>query len=258
MLSAAAATSILSLSGTAAFADAEADGKAVGSSGILSGNNVQAPVHVPVNACGNTVNGVGVANPAMGNKCANVSKPAPAKHHSHPSHGDRGEHRSSSGGGATAHGVAAKSSGILSGNNVQAPVHVPVNACGNTAGVVSVANPVMGNKCANVSSRHDDGPPPEAGKPDPKPDPKPKPKPGPRTEPGPKAPSKVVPPRNPEHEPHLPRPDRPERAAAPEGVLAETGTDQALLGAAAAASAGLLVGGAILYRRRGAAAAARN
>ncbi|WP_223775869.1 chaplin [Streptomyces sp. 135] len=252
MLSAAAATSILSLSGTAAFADAEADGKAVGSSGILSGNNVQAPVHVPVNACGNTVNGVGVANPSMGNKCANVSTPPPAKHHSHPSHGDRGEHRSSSGG-ATAHGVAAKSSGVLSGNNVQAPVHVPVNACGNTAGVVSVANPAMGNKCANVSSRHDDGPPPEATKPKPKP----KPEPRPRTEPGPKEPSKVVPPRNPEHEPHTPRPDRPERAAAPEGVLAETGTDEALLGAAAA-SAALLLGGAILYRRRGAAAAARK
>ncbi|MGA4850244.1 chaplin family protein [Streptomyces sp. G5(2025)] len=251
MLSAAAATSILSLSGTAAFADAEADGRAVGSPGILSGNNVQAPVHVPVNACGNTVNGVGVANPSMGNKCANVSKAPPAKHHSHPSHGGPGEHRSSSGGGATAHAVAAKSPGILSGNNVQAPVHVPVNACGNTAGVVSVANPSMGNKCANVSSRHDDGPPPEAGKPDPKPEPRP------RTEPGPKAPSKVVPPRDPKHEPQTPRPDRPARAAAPEGELAETGTDQALLGAAAA-SAGLLLGGAILYRRRGLTASARQ
>ncbi|MFF8643525.1 chaplin family protein [Streptomyces sp. NPDC015345] len=249
MLSAAAATSILSLSGTAAFADAEADGKALGSSGILSGNNVQAPVHVPVNACGNTVNGVGVANPAMGNKCANVSKPPPAKHHSHPSHGDQGEHRSSSSGGASAHGVTAKSSGILSGNNVQAPVHVPVNACGNTAGVVSVANPAMGNRCANKSSRHDDGPPPEAGKPHPKPEPRP------RTEPGPKKPSKVVPPRESKDEPRTPRPDRPEQAAAPEGVLAATGTDEALLGAAAA-SAALLLGGAILYRRRGLATSA--
>ncbi|WP_239569286.1 chaplin [Streptomyces sp. G44] len=253
MLSAAAATSILSLSGTSAFADAEADGKALGSPGILSGNNVQAPVHVPVNACGNTVNGVGVANPSMGNKCANVSTPSHAKRHSHPSHEDRGGHRSSSGG-ASAHGVAAKSPGILSGNNVQAPVHVPVNACGNTAGVVSVANPSMGNKCANVSARHDDGPPPEAGKPEPKPKPKPEP---PRTAPGPKAPSKEAPPRDPKHEPQAPRPDRPVRAAAPEGELAQTGTDQALLGAAAA-SAGLLLGGAILYRRRGLTASARS
>ncbi|MEU1014766.1 chaplin [Streptomyces sp. NPDC005898] len=257
MLSAAAATSILSLSGTAAFASSEANGQALDSPGILSGNNVQAPIHVPVNACGNTVNGVGVANPAMGNECANTS--APGKHHSHPSHhssshgnpggyGERSEHHSA-GGGATAHGTTANSPGVLSGNNVQAPVEVPVNVCGNTVGVVSVANPAMGNRCANEAPGHDDGPPPEAGKPDPKP--------GPRTEPAPKTPPKVVPPRDSKHEPKTPRSDRPERAEAPEGRLAETGTDVALLGTAAA-SAGLLLGGAILYRRRGLTASARH
>jgi hypothetical protein len=46
---------------------AHADGTTVGSSGIVSGNLVQAPVHVPVNAVGNTVNVVGVLNPAFGN-----------------------------------------------------------------------------------------------------------------------------------------------------------------------------------------------
>jgi len=44
-----------------------ADGKAVGSPGVASGNLVQAPVHVPVNAVGNSVNVVGVLNPAFGN-----------------------------------------------------------------------------------------------------------------------------------------------------------------------------------------------
>ncbi len=46
---------------------AHADGKAVGSPGVVSGNLVQAPVHVPVNAVGNSVNVIGVLNPAFGN-----------------------------------------------------------------------------------------------------------------------------------------------------------------------------------------------
>ncbi|MFF7445308.1 MULTISPECIES: chaplin ChpE [unclassified Streptomyces] len=44
-----------------------ADGSAVGSPGVISGNLVQAPVHVPVNAVGNSVNVIGVLNPAFGN-----------------------------------------------------------------------------------------------------------------------------------------------------------------------------------------------
>ncbi|MCW7944668.1 chaplin [Streptomyces hygroscopicus] len=44
-----------------------ADGKAVGSPGVVSGNVIQAPVHIPVNAVGNTVNVIGVLNPAFGN-----------------------------------------------------------------------------------------------------------------------------------------------------------------------------------------------
>ena len=46
---------------------AHADGKAVGSPGVVSGNLVQAPVQVPVNVVGNSVNVIGVLNPAFGN-----------------------------------------------------------------------------------------------------------------------------------------------------------------------------------------------
>ncbi|MGW1883769.1 chaplin [Streptomyces sp. NPDC001970] len=46
-------------------------GTATGSPGLLSGNVVQAPVSIPVNACGNTVNVIGVLNPAAGNTCVN-------------------------------------------------------------------------------------------------------------------------------------------------------------------------------------------
>ncbi|MFE7902788.1 chaplin [Streptomyces sp. NPDC057424] len=54
-----------------AMADAGAQGKAVGSPGVLSGNVVQVPVHIPVNLCGNTVNVIGLLNPAFGNECEN-------------------------------------------------------------------------------------------------------------------------------------------------------------------------------------------
>jgi hypothetical protein len=54
-----------------AMADAGAQGAAVGSPGVLSGNVLQIPVHIPINVCGNTVNIVGLLNPAFGNECKN-------------------------------------------------------------------------------------------------------------------------------------------------------------------------------------------
>ncbi|MBX4179511.1 chaplin [Streptomyces geysiriensis] len=60
------------LSGTGlAMADAGAEGAAIGSPGVLSGNVVQVPVNVPVNVCGNTINVIGLLNPAFGNSCEN-------------------------------------------------------------------------------------------------------------------------------------------------------------------------------------------
>ncbi|MFI5667154.1 chaplin [Streptomyces sp. NBC_01343] len=55
-----------------AMADSVADGKAIGSPGVLSGNLAQVPVHVPVNVCGNSVNVIGLLNPAFGNTCVNA------------------------------------------------------------------------------------------------------------------------------------------------------------------------------------------
>ncbi|RLV71226.1 chaplin [Streptomyces sp. CBMAI 2042] len=55
-----------------ASADAGAQGAAIGSPGVLSGNLVQVPVHVPVNVCGNTINVIGLLNPAFGNTCVNA------------------------------------------------------------------------------------------------------------------------------------------------------------------------------------------
>ncbi|MGW5865690.1 chaplin [Streptomyces sp. NPDC055239] len=51
---------------------AHADGKAVKSPGVGSGNLVQAPVHIPVNAVGNTVSVIGALNPAFANAGLNA------------------------------------------------------------------------------------------------------------------------------------------------------------------------------------------
>lgn len=54
-----------------AFADAGASGGAAFSPGVVSGNVIQVPIHIPVNVCGNTINVIGILNPAFGNVCIN-------------------------------------------------------------------------------------------------------------------------------------------------------------------------------------------
>ncbi|MFE0734232.1 chaplin [Streptomyces sp. NPDC058855] len=246
----------LALSAGVSHADSGAQGAAVGSPGVASGNTVQAPVHIPVNVCGNTVNVVGLLNPAFGNSCANRSA-EPAGYgeesggrahkdlpgtprggeqggsHGGGSHGGGSSHGgSSNGGGATAEGTAQGSPGVLSGNVVQAPVHVPVNVSGNSLNVVGIGNPAFGNTSVN----------------------------GPVTPPKPELPEQPV--ENPTPRPQTPAPVRnvpvpqddevTRPAPAPQGeasgpALAATGADA--LGYVLPASAALLLGGALLYRR---------
>ncbi|GGK82559.1 chaplin [Streptomyces flaveus] len=73
IVAAAAATGGLVLAGAGvAAADAGAQGAAVHSPGVLSGNVVQVPIHAQTNVCGNTVSVVGLLNPAFGNTCINA------------------------------------------------------------------------------------------------------------------------------------------------------------------------------------------
>ncbi|MFF0422789.1 chaplin [Streptomyces sp. NPDC004520] len=71
VLTVGAAAAVAGATGVAA-ADAGAEAAAVKSPGVLSGNVVQAPIHIPVNVCGNTVNVIGLLNPAFGNTCVNA------------------------------------------------------------------------------------------------------------------------------------------------------------------------------------------
>ncbi|MFF3623171.1 chaplin [Streptomyces sp. NPDC002467] len=50
---------------------------------------------------------------------------------------------------AGAQGVAAYSPGVASGNLIQVPIHIPVNACGNTVSIIGLLNPSFGNTCVS-------------------------------------------------------------------------------------------------------------
>ncbi|MEU3980752.1 chaplin family protein [Streptomyces sp. NPDC026672] len=62
-----------STSGGASAQSVESD-----SPGLLSGNGIQAPVDVPVNVSGNSVNVVGIGNPVFGNESVNGPGEPPA------------------------------------------------------------------------------------------------------------------------------------------------------------------------------------
>ncbi|MEU7136207.1 chaplin family protein [Streptomyces sp. NPDC046261] len=71
-----------------------ADGKSVGSPGVASGNTAQVPVSIPVNACGNSVNVVGIGNSTHGNTCVNNGHgPAQQGHGHKPPHGEKPGHQ---------------------------------------------------------------------------------------------------------------------------------------------------------------------
>ncbi|MFF5972706.1 chaplin [Streptomyces sp. NPDC012769] len=226
----------LALSAGAAHADSVAQGAAVGSPGVGSGNAVQLPVHVPVNVCGNTVNVVGLLNPAYGNSCANrstgsgghgseaggpVHKDVPGTAHAGSSAGGSRDGGASNGGGATAESRTEGSPGVLSGNGIQLPIDLPVNVSGNSVNVVGIGNPAFGNTSVNESEEeceHPETPTPR-----------------------PQTPVRNVPPSPSGGE--APRP-APQSSSV---QLASTGSDA--VGYAAPVGAALLLGGAIMYRR---------
>jgi hypothetical protein len=105
------------------------------SGGILSGNIIQAPVNVPVNACGNQANVIAAKDKLTGSNCS-----------TNPTGSD-------SYGGSSATAVVLHSGGLGSGNTIQTPINVPVNACGNQANVIGLANRDGGSDCVNEAGK---------------------------------------------------------------------------------------------------------
>jgi hypothetical protein len=258
LITMAAAGGALAIGGGYAQADSGAFGGAANSPGVASGNTVQVPVSVPVNVCGNTVNVVGLLNPAIGNTCANKSgtgfsaqpggggnhtpgapgSAAPGSGAPGSGHQGSGTNGPQHGGGAHAGGGTSNSPGVGSGNTIQVPVDVPVNACGNTVDIIGLLNPAGGNTCVNQAA------PPKTPE-----------VPGKPAEPvkpaQPNKPAVVKPATPPQVAPAV----RPANNPAPR-MVAETDDKEALahtgagsLGLIAPVGAGLLLGGALLYRR---------
>ncbi|MCY0961150.1 chaplin [Streptomyces sp. H27-H5] len=73
MLTAAAASSLLSIATGAAHAQPGAMAEASHSPGVLSGNSVSVPITFAPNVCGNSVDGGAALNPSMGNTCATTT-----------------------------------------------------------------------------------------------------------------------------------------------------------------------------------------
>ncbi|MEU3913148.1 chaplin [Streptomyces sp. NPDC029721] len=69
VLTAAAASSLLSIATGAAYAHPGAMAEASQSPGVLSGNSVSVPITFSPNVCGNSVDGGAALNPSMGNTC---------------------------------------------------------------------------------------------------------------------------------------------------------------------------------------------
>ncbi|MFH9011087.1 chaplin [Streptomyces sp. NPDC017943] len=63
-----ACAALLAFAGTAS-ADSGPVGIATDSPGVLSGNVVQIPIDINANVCGNSINVIGLLNPAFGNVC---------------------------------------------------------------------------------------------------------------------------------------------------------------------------------------------
>lgn len=286
MVLAAAATGIMSLYASPALADSNTTATASDSPGVASGNNVQVPVNVPLNICGNTVDVVAALNPAFGNSCANgpvsqgrhAAPHHPAQHgadsayhpgrgagrggtdhaqgpgghaggqraehggyggerggYSHSGYGDSrhgqsghmspgyGDSDARHGGwsGASSYGETHGSPGVLSGNQLAAPVDLPVELCGNTLDVIGIANAAFDNSCAHHPAPEGHATPP-------------------RTVPQPPKTPVVHTPVTVHEQPPVPRQYTPP-------TLAETGGEGVL--ANAAISVALMTGGALLYRR---------
>ncbi|MEU5994886.1 chaplin family protein [Spirillospora sp. NPDC047418] len=111
-----------------------------GNFGLLNGNQVYAPISIPIEVCGNAVAVAGLAQ-AQCKGGASVSS-----HRSQGGYAADPGYRTGGlwGGGGRDHGksVKMKSSGnfgIANGNQVYAPISIPVDVCGNAVAVLGLA-----------------------------------------------------------------------------------------------------------------------
>ncbi|AJP02085.1 hypothetical protein TU94_11855 [Streptomyces cyaneogriseus subsp. noncyanogenus] len=230
-----AATSVLSLCGSSAFADTQADGSAMNVPGASSGDTVQAPDHAPAEPCGDTAHATDVLDPVFGDACADDPEATSADHDQEP--GERGPDSHGSGPGDVVSGLLGRAQAEASADEgsrstVQITDEESGLFCGALADAMSTLSLVT---CADEDGGYgDDGyghgvTPPVDHTP---------------KETPPPADDKVTPPA--EEKPPAAEVEPPADDEDPPS-LAETGAGALL--STAAASTVLLAGGAVLYRR---------
>jgi hypothetical protein len=203
-----------------AQADASAAGSGTDSPGVVSGSTAQAPLSLPINLCDNTLDLLGLINPAISGACAGDSGAAAAG-----TAGSGSGTAVASGSGTTAEqksgaqvaGISLGSTHVLTGTTAQVPVHVPVNISGNSVNVGNLGNPSSGGSSGSGST------------------------------PAPAAPRKPATPPPPSHTPVPAPPNEPQTTTTHQTSLAHTGARG--LGWAAGGGAALLLCGAVLVRR---------
>ncbi|MGH8876992.1 MAG: chaplin family protein [Stackebrandtia sp.] len=144
-----------------------------GNNGIGNGNQVQAPIQAPINVCGNAVAVAGAAGAGCkGGSDANMGGGHHGDHHAKKKNNwkpaaDQSMQQASKpvaakgsestettkGGDKSVLGdmVSAGNNGILNGNQVQAPIQVPIDVSGNAVGVLGVAGAgSTGGSAANM------------------------------------------------------------------------------------------------------------
>jgi LPXTG-motif cell wall-anchored protein len=137
VLAAAGVATMLTLPGGTAFADTNPPPANLGDSSIASGNQVAAPVSVPVNVCGIAIAILGSSNAGCeGGATATVPQAAPAT-------------------------AGQSGTGVGSGNNVSAPVSLPVDVCGVSVSVLgSSQSGCQGTSTVGTGPGNPGNPPP--------------------------------------------------------------------------------------------------
>ena len=108
----------------AGIASADATAATSGAGGVLSGNAVQVPAILGINACGDQAGVLSASGPGEMASCS-IAESAPS---------------------ATA--MTSGAGGVLSGNTAQVPIDVPVNLCGNSVLAAAAALNAASTDCA--------------------------------------------------------------------------------------------------------------
>ncbi len=127
-------------------AEAAQNWTSAGNVGILSGNQVYLPIQAPINLCGNAIGVLGNASAGcQGGAIAQIPGTMPIPYDGPNRTLDQKKHKQGQwfhhdNGTCDLNWVTSGNVGILNGNQVHAPIQLPIDVSGNAIGVLGGAN----------------------------------------------------------------------------------------------------------------------